>query len=197
MSRRFVLSVSALILSFGAFALAQSQAPAAPPKPGPEVKKMAALVGHFINTGEMDAGVMGPNSPAGKVSGTDDCKWAAGGFAVICNSTFDMGGTKSTSFVLTYFDPQTKSYQYYAVDNWGTVEQATGTVDAGTWTWTGKMTMGGQVMYTRFISKMTAKGFDWTMAGGDSEASMKEGMRGKEVRVPATAKPAAAKPATQ
>jgi hypothetical protein len=58
--------------------------------------------------------------------------------------------------------------------------------------------MGGQVMYSRFVMKFTSKdSFDWTMEAGNSESTMKQGMRGKETRVGAETKLAAAKPATQ
>ena len=41
------------------------------------------MVGRFTVEDEVKARAMGPNSPAMKFSGTDDCRWAAGGFAVI------------------------------------------------------------------------------------------------------------------
>jgi len=54
--------------------VARAQSTTAPPKPGPEVKKLAVMVGKFTNEGEVKAGAMWPNSPAMKVSGTDECK---------------------------------------------------------------------------------------------------------------------------
>jgi len=47
--------------------------------PGPEVKKLAVMVGKFTVEDELKAGAMGPNSPAMKFTGTDDCRWTAGG----------------------------------------------------------------------------------------------------------------------
>ena len=55
--------------------------------PGPEVKKLAVMVGRFKVEDEVKAGAMGPNSSAMKFTGTDDCRWTAGGFAVICEAT--------------------------------------------------------------------------------------------------------------
>ena len=46
---------------------------------GPEVKKLAVMVGKFTVEDELKAGAMGPNSPAMKFTGTDDCRWTAGG----------------------------------------------------------------------------------------------------------------------
>jgi hypothetical protein len=54
---------------------------------GPEVKKLVVMVGRFKVEDEVKAGAMGPNSPAMKFSGTDDCRWTSGGFAVICEGT--------------------------------------------------------------------------------------------------------------
>src|SRR5580693_920866 len=51
---------------------------------GPEVKKLAVMVGRFTIEDELKAGAMGPNSPVMKFTGTDDCRWTADGFAVIC-----------------------------------------------------------------------------------------------------------------
>lgn len=196
MPLRMIVVASALGLAFlsgAGLAIAQTMPP--PPKPGPEVKKLAELVGKFTNNGDIDAGVMGPNP--GKMSGIDDCKWAAGGFVVFCNSTFEMGGMKGTGVSLTYYDSDTKMYHYDAVDSTGVVEHATGTLSGDTWTWNSKGKMGDQMMYTRFIMKMNANGFDWTMAAGPTEDAMKEGMRGKNTRVTMTAKTAESKPSSQ
>ncbi|HKV26976.1 MAG TPA: DUF1579 family protein [Candidatus Acidoferrales bacterium] len=188
MRRCTILLVSIFTLGL-CVADAQAQTPPASPKPGPEAKKMAAFVGKFHNEGEMKAGVMGPNSPAGKITGTDDCKWAAGGFAVVCSSATGMGGMKSTSTSMMYYDPQTKMYHYQEVDSTGDVSDATGTVDGETWTWNGKGNMGGHTMYSRFTMKMLSKdSFEWTMAAGDRESSMEQGMSGKETRITAAAK---------
>ena len=81
----FVLACASSVIVAGA----QSQT-----RPGPEVKKLAVMVGRFTVEDEVKAGAMGPNSPAMKFSGTDDCRWAAGGFAVICEATLDRPGRK-------------------------------------------------------------------------------------------------------
>src|SRR5215469_1871041 len=96
-------------------AVVQAQAPMAP-KPGPEVKKLAVMVGKFTNEGEMKAGAMGPTSPAQKATGADDCRWVAGGFGLLCNSTVEMGGVKATEVAIVYYDPTSKMYHYHSVD---------------------------------------------------------------------------------
>ena len=73
----FVLACASSVIVAGA----QSQT-----TPGPEVKKLAVMVGKFTVEDEVKAGAMGPNSPAMKFSGTEDCRWTAGGFGVICEA---------------------------------------------------------------------------------------------------------------
>jgi hypothetical protein len=62
--------------------------------PSLEVKKLAVMVGKFTVEDEVKAGAMGPKSPATKFSGTDDCRWTAGGFAVICDAALYRPGGK-------------------------------------------------------------------------------------------------------
>ena len=192
--KTLLLPVLAFLLSAVAAQAQNMQAP----KPGPEAQKMSVFVGHFTNDGEAKPGAMGPNSPAMKMSGTEDCRWTAGGFAVICNGTSEVGAMKSTSTALLYYDPGDKMYHYNDVDSGGDVGESTGTADGDTWTWNGKGFMGGQVMYTKFTMKGVSKnGYAWTMGGGDSESSIQEGMTGKVTRSAAAMKPMAPKPPSQ
>jgi hypothetical protein len=86
--------LSSLLACAPSLIMVRAQSQPAPPKPSPEVKKLAVMVGRFTNEGEVKAGAFGPNSPALKVSGTDECKWIADGFGVLCIETVDVGGTK-------------------------------------------------------------------------------------------------------
>ena len=79
---------------------AQSQA-----TPGPEVKKLAVMVGRFTVEDELKAGEMGPNSPAMKFRGTEVCRWTAGGFAVICETVLYRPGRKYSETSFIYYDP--------------------------------------------------------------------------------------------
>jgi hypothetical protein len=192
--KTLLLPVLAFLLSVVAAQAQDMQAP----KPGPEVKKMGVFVGHFTNDGEAKAGTMGPNSPAMKMSGTTDCKWTSGGFALLCTGVSQMGGMKSTETALMYYDPGDKMYHYIDTDSSGDVGESTGTADGDTWNWTGKGAMGGQVMHTKFTMKGVSKnGYDWTMAAGDTESSTKEGMSGKVTRATTATKPMASKPPSQ
>src|SRR5580658_991809 len=108
------------VLACASSAIAGGQSQTTPPKPGPgpEVQKLAVMVGRFTVEDELKAGVMGPNSPAMNYTGTDDCRWAAGGFAVICTAVLHMGARKYTETSFIYYDPTAKTYQYHAVDSW-------------------------------------------------------------------------------
>jgi len=158
--------------------------------PGPEVKKLAVMVGKFTVEDEVKAGAMGPNSPATKFSGTDDCRWAAGGFAVICEATLDRPGKEYSESSFVYYDPTSKTYDYHAVDSSGGIENKTGTVNGDVWTWLGESTFAGKLYHTRYIMRFVSKdSFEYTDESGDSESSMKVFVSGKETRVAAT-KPA-------
>jgi hypothetical protein len=176
--------------------MAGDQAQTTPPKrgPGPEVEKLAVMVGRFTVEDELKAGVMGPNSAAMKYTGTDDCKWAAGGFAVICTAVLHMGAGKYTETSLIYYDPTAKTYQYHAVDSSGGIENKSGTVSGDTWTWLGESNFSGKVYHTRYTMKFISReSFEYTDESGESESSMKVFVSGKETRV-ATAKPATSQP---
>jgi hypothetical protein len=59
-----------------------------------------------------------------------------------------MGAMKGHA-VMSY-DRSTKEYRYFSVNTMPDPEMATGTYNGGTWTWTGKMDMGGQTIQSRF-----------------------------------------------
>jgi Protein of unknown function (DUF1579) len=187
-----LLSVFLACASSAIVARAQSQAP---PKPGAEVKKLAVMVGRFAVEDEVKAGAMGPNSPAMKFSGTEDCRWTAEGFAVICEAALDRPGRKYSEASFVYYDPTSKTYRYHAVDSSGATENKTGTVNGDVWTWLGESIFGGKMYHTRYIMKVTsAYSYEYTDESGESQNSMKVFVSGKETRVAAT-KPTASKPA--
>ena len=126
------LSVVVAILLVAGLTLAQ--APAGPPKPGPEQKRMEYFAGKWTGTGEMKAS---PFGPAGKMTSTETCTWFAGGFSLVCNSTGTMAGLGEMKGMGTWsYDRENKVYVYHAVNSMGEVEHATGTVNGKVWTWT-------------------------------------------------------------
>jgi hypothetical protein len=154
------------------------------------VKKLEVMVGRFTVEDEVKAGAMGPNSPAMKFSGTDDCRWTAGGFAVICETTLYRPGTKYSDTSFVYYDPTSKTYKYHAVDSSGGVENKAGTVNGDVWTWLGESIVAGKPYHSRYIMKfVSADSYEYTDESGESENSMKVFVSGKETRV-ATVEPA-------
>jgi Protein of unknown function (DUF1579) len=177
----FVLACASSVIVAGA----QSQATR-----GPEVKKLAVMVGRFTVEDELKAGAMGPNSPAMKFSGTDDCRWTAGGFAVICEAALYRPGKKYSEASFVYYDPTSKTYRYHAVDSSGGIENKTGTVNGDVWTWLGESVFAGKPYHTRYIMKfVSADSYEYTDESGESESSMKVFVSGKETRVAATESP--------
>jgi hypothetical protein len=158
------------------------------------VKKLAVMVGRFTIEDELKAGAMGPNSPAMKYTGIDDCRWTAGGFGVICETALHRPGTKYSETSFVCYDPASKTYVYHAVDSSGGVEDKTGTMNGDVWTWLGESTFAGKQYHTRYTMKFdSADSFEYTDEWGESESSMKVFVSGKETRV-AAIRPAKSQP---
>ena len=153
-----------------------AQAPAGPPKPGPEHKRLGYFVGTWTSTGDMKASIFGP---AGKMTMTETCKWFDGGFSVVCNSSgkSPMGDMKGMA-VMSY-NAEEKVYHYYAVDNWGMTELSSGTVKGNTWDWTATSKMQGKVVKGHFWLKEdspTAYSYKYEMSvDGAPMAAVMEG----------------------
>ena len=174
--------LSFVLVCASSIIVAQSQT-----TPGPEVKKLEVIVGKFTVEDELKAGAMGPNSPAMKFTGTDDCRWTAAGFAVFCEATLDRPGKKYSEASFVYYDPTSKTYQYHAVDSSGGTEDKTGTVSGEVWTWRGDSVFGCKTYHTRYIMKfVSADSYEYTDESGENETSMKVFVSGKETRIAAT-----------
>jgi hypothetical protein len=148
--KRIIGSVAICVLLLGVSI--QAQAPQGPPKPGPEVQKLAYFVGNWNEKGKSTMhGAIGP------VSSTQEWEWMSGGFFVVGHSDnkSPMGDFKLMA-VLGY-DPEAKMYSYNAFDSWGEVITAKGTVSGDTWTWTSEMMMEGKSMKTRVTEKEVSK----------------------------------------
>jgi hypothetical protein len=193
--RSLTTFLSFLLVCGSILIMARAQSQETLPKPGPEVKKLAVMVGRFTNEGEVKAGAFGPNSPAIKVSGTDECKWTAGGFGLVCTEIVDIGGTKEIETDVVFYDPITKKYEYHGIRNTGETNNQTGTVSGDTWTWLGGGSLDGKVFHTRYIMKvLSSDSYEYTEEWGEGEKPMELGMSGKCTRV-ATTKAATSKPA--
>ena len=118
----------AVILICGFTSLLLAQAPPAPPKPGPEHKKLEYFVGKWTVEGEIK-----PNEfvRAGKTVGTVTDTLGPGGFYVESRAEGQFG----TRLAIIAYDSHAKVYTSYYASSVGFVGIATGTVSGNTWTW--------------------------------------------------------------
>ena len=119
----------AVILICGFTALSLAQAPPAPPKPGPEHKKLEYFLGKWTVEGVIKANEF---VPAGKTVSTETCTLGPGGFY---SESRAEGGQLPTRLAIMTYDSNAKVYTSYYFNNVGLVGTATGSVNGNTWTW--------------------------------------------------------------
>jgi len=117
-----------VILICGLTSLLLAQAPPAPPKPGPEHKKVEYFVGKWTGESEIKANAY---VPAGKTVGTETATLGPGGFYVESRAEGQLG----TRLAIISYDSHAKVYTSYYASSVGLVGIGTGTVDGNTWTW--------------------------------------------------------------
>jgi len=118
----------AAILICGFTSLLLAQAPPAPPKPGPEHKKLEYFVGKWTVESEIKANEF---VPAGKIIGTETNTLGPGGFYVKSRAEGQLG----TRFGFIAYDSHAKVYTSYYANSSGLVGTATGSASGNTWTW--------------------------------------------------------------
>jgi uncharacterized protein DUF1579 len=191
MRRRIPMILAALALLL-CTTIVSAQAPPAPPKPGPEVKAMGAMVGAWNASYDMKPS---PDMPkGGKATSGRTCAWTAGGFGVSCTESMNMAGIgKVTSVNLMFYDPEAKNYIYSEVSTTGEAFTVRGVNNGDTWVFDNDATMQGKPMHTRFTVKYTSKNAcDIKFEAGADANSMQvvmTGMETKKAAAPATAKP--------
>jgi Protein of unknown function (DUF1579) len=129
-----------------------AQAPQGPPKPGPEVKRLAYFVGNWKEEGKSTAHGM-----AGPVSSTQKWEWVSGGFFIVGHSDNKSPAGDFKIMAVLGYDPETKMYTYNAFDSWGELITAKGNVSGDTWTWIIETMMQGKPMKTRLTEKEVSK----------------------------------------
>ena len=150
MSRRGILAALAAI-GIAASMLAsepEEKKPPEGPKPPPEVEKLGYFLGPWTSEGEIKSGPMGPGGPT---QGRDICRWMPGKFFVGCmmESKGPMGLIQVQGIM--GYDAEKKVYRWWSFDNMGQAQTATGTLQDGTWTWSGESKMGDKVVKTRYV----------------------------------------------
>jgi hypothetical protein len=155
---------------------ALAQAPQAPPKPGPEVQRLAMFAGKW--TGESDV-KPSPFGPGGKMTSADDCAWYEGGYQLVCqgSGTGAMGSMKGTSVM--GWSAGEKSYKWMGYDSNGMMSTATGVLKDKTWTWSGKDKMGDKTIRSHYIiieTSPSSYNFKWEMSeDGKTWSTIMEG----------------------
>jgi len=146
-ARFFVLELGLVLLLAG---LGMAQAPAGPPKPGPEYQKLAYFAGKWTSEADMKPSSFGPG---GKYSSLSTCEWLDGNFALVCHTDGEThtGSVKGLS-IMTW-DPAVKTYTYFSTNSWGQGGFSRGKVEGDTWTWNNETTMNGKPMVVRFTLK--------------------------------------------
>ncbi len=180
MKKHTVLALAALLTSSWAGA-ALAQAPAGPPKPGPEHQKLSYFAGKWTSDGEMKPGMFGPG---GKFTFTETCEWFAGGFALVCHSEGKIGEATVKGLSVMGYDPSEKTYIYFETNSGGENVFSRGTVEGDTWTWHNEGKMNGKPTRARFILKQVSAdsaSYKFEMATGDEP--LKLVMEGKQTRV--------------
>ena len=144
-----IRSAVALILICGFTALLLAQAPAAPPKPGPEHKKLEYFLGKWTVEGEIKANEF---VRAGKTVSTETCTLGPGGFYVECLNE----GQLPTRLAIIAYDSHAKVYTSYYANSVGLVGTATGSVNGNTWTWMVEDKLAGNAIKGRTTITMSS-----------------------------------------
>ena len=179
----FVICMMLLAISI------QAQAPQGPPKPGPEVERIAYAIGTWKIEGESKP--FGP-MPGGKFTATQKCEWFTGGFFLMCHSegTSPMGPQKAVSF--QGYDTNEKVYTYREFTSTGEAIDSKGTVNGDTWNWTAESKMGDVRISVRVTVKEVSKTeytFKLEMSQNGGEFSVVEEATGRKVTAALAKKP--------
>ena len=132
-----LLAVAFIGLALPCLASGQTQA-AQPPKPGPEVQKLAYYIGTWKTEGEITAG---PQRSASKFAETGTCEWFAGGFQLMCRHEGTRPDVSVTDLSIVAYDVEAKCYTYFTVTSLGDTARSTGSLNGNAWTflWDGKV----------------------------------------------------------
>jgi hypothetical protein len=179
MTQRKIMAAFVLVVLV-AGAMAMAQAPAGPPKPGPEHKRLGVFVGKWSGTGDMKPS---PFGPAGKMTWTETCEWFSGNFAIVCHSdgSGPMGPSKELG-VMSY-NAEEKTYVYFGIGSTGWVDTSKGAVQGKTWIWTGEGKVGGKLVKSRMIlTEQSNDSYTFKMETSTAGGPWAVAMEGKSTR---------------
>src|SRR5215471_15027141 len=178
--KALILAVNvSLVLLFVALGLAQ--APAGPPKPGPEHQKLAYFAGRWTSEGDMKPSQFGPG---GRLTFTQTCEWFDGNFALVCHSDGQSQAGSVKGLSIMGWDPAAKTYTYYSTNTLGQSTFSRGTVEGDTWTWNNETKINGKPMMVCFTLKQVSPDVaTYKFEMGPPGEPMKLMMDGKQTRV--------------
>ncbi len=132
-------------------------------QPGPEHKKLNALVGKWNMELETKATA---SAPASKASGSEDCEWFANLHVICRTEATGAAGLYKATRIVSYV-PAMKQYSSYSVDSLGYAVLTMGQVSGSTWTFSSEA--GGYKL--RSITKTSDNGYTATVeyAGADGK----------------------------
>jgi hypothetical protein len=139
---RIVISGVAATLLGTAIVVAQT----APPKPGPEHKRLERMLGQWNYEGEAKASPLGPG---GKISGSETCEWFQGSFGIVCRSKGTGPKGAMTGLSVVGYDPSQKTYTYYTISSQGDNFFIRGQLKGNVWTWADDIQVEGKPMKVR------------------------------------------------
>jgi hypothetical protein len=168
----------------------RAQAPQAPPKPGPEQKRLAYFIGNWTEKGKSTMPGM-----SGVVSSTGKWEWMPGGFFIVGHTDNKSATGPFKAMAVMGYDPDAKTYIYNEFDSNGGALSAKGTISGDAWNWTADMMMEGKPMKTRVTIKEVSK-TEYTFkleASMDNGSTWATGMESTFTKVVAAAPAAPAK----
>lgn len=157
MNRIMLTLVALSILGIGGSAQTSQR------KPGDEQTRIGFFAGEWKFEGEAKPSPMGPG---GKFTGTESCEWFPGGFHLVCQSegTSPMGPMKGRAIM--GYDPNEKTYTYYAISSLGEGFFVKGTVSGKVWSWNNENKIGDKLVKGRVtLTEQSPTSYTFKMEG--------------------------------
>lgn len=147
MVKRAVM-VLGVVVTLAWVAAVLAQAPAGPPQPGPEEKRLGYFVGKWREEVDMKPSALGPGHK-GTIIAT--CEWFSGGLHVVCHGDYSGTAGEVKDLGLFSYSREDKVYVYYEVISDGDRVFFTDTVQGNTWTWASDTKISGKIIKGRFM----------------------------------------------
>ena len=156
---RIAIAVAALSGLTPAIAVAEEPARSA------EVERLQFYVGRWNEKGRMRED---PARPFAPIAGGETCRWAAGGYAVVCEEKASGPGGGFEGVYIVSYDAATKTYHVYGTEKPGSNVHAVGRVEGDRWIWlTDPAPDGSRLRYT--FERKSANSRTMTVEAGGAD----------------------------